>query len=574
MRKTYCKAHMVFADVTALEDSTPSTNDNSDIADVSLLNGKVAVSDYGTLELNQFVLDGSKSVINNPNDIAFMSQGQSGAECKFATNPLVTFLFSQNHTSAGITLNFGFDYPTEIVVTWYAANNIKLLAKTYYPDATTYVCRQQIENYQKITVEFVRTRLPYRYAELQWILYGLEIDWTGADIQSAKVTEEVDVTSSTLSINKANISIIDANNDFDIENDDGAWKAIQKTQEVTLTEYVNDEPIPCGVFFIDGKSFSKNIASFELIDRIGLLDNYTFDQGEMYFNKPIGEIMEKIFACANITDYEISDDVYDLTVSGTLEIQTCREALQMCCFTVGALADDSRTGTIKIYKPDRYIKYTIPIRRKFSGSTEVSLKEYVSGVSITSNVYTLSSEKSNIYDDALPAGDTRIEFSDPYDPSTITASSGTIKRANVHYLIVNMETAGACTIGGKKYEKTTLKTAANDEYIEANEIVNNKDFGDLTLHNADILADVTNDLLRYYKLRKEIGLKYILEKEQSGDWVAINNIRGQSSMSLIESQSIDLVGGFLATATCCGYSVIVTDNSYTGEFYTGERGLI
>lgn len=574
MRKTYCKAHMVFADVTALEDSTPSTNDNSDIADVSLLNGKVAVSDYGTLELNQFVLDGSKSVINNPNDIAFMSQGQSGAECKFATNPLVTFSFSQNHTSAGITLNFGFDYPTEIVVTWYAANNIKLLAKTYYPDATTYVCRQQIENYQKITVEFVRTRLPYRYAELQWILYGLEIDWTGADIQSAKVTEEVDVTSSTLSINKANISIIDANNDFDIENDDGAWKAIQKTQEVTLTEYVNDEPIPCGVFFIDGKSFSKNIASFELIDRIGLLDNYTFDQGEMYFNKPIGEIMEKIFACANITDYEISDDVYDLTVSGTLEIQTCREALQMCCFTVGALADDSRTGTIKIYKPDRYIKYTIPIRRKFNGSTEVSLKEYVSGVSITSNVYTLSSEKSNIYDDALPAGDTRIEFSDPYDPSTITASSGTIKRANVHYLIVNMETAGACTIGGKKYEKTTLKTAANDEYIEANEIVNNKDFGDLTLHNADILADVANDLLRYYKLRKEIGLKYILEKEQSGDWVAINNIRGQSSMSLIESQSIDLVGGFLATATCCGYSVIVTDNSYTGEFYTGERGLI
>lgn len=51
---------MVFADVTAMADSTPSTNDNSDIADVSLLNGKVAVSEYGTLELNQFVLDGSK----------------------------------------------------------------------------------------------------------------------------------------------------------------------------------------------------------------------------------------------------------------------------------------------------------------------------------------------------------------------------------------------------------------------------------------------------------------------------------------------------------------------------------
>lgn len=561
---------MVFADVTALADSTPSTNDNSDIADVSLLNGKVSVNDYGTLELNQFLLDGSKTVINNPNDIAFMSQEQSGAECKFAKNPLVSFAFSQNHTSAGITLNFGFDYPTEIVVTWYAANNIKLLAKTYYPDATTYVCRQQIENYQKITVEFIKTRLPYRYAELQWIIYGLEIDWTGADIQSAKVTEEVDVTSSTLSINTANISIIDANNDFDIENDDGAWKAIQKTQKVTLTEYVNDEPIPCGVFFIDGKSFSKNIASFKLIDRIGLLDNYTFDQGEMYTNKPIGDIIKAIFACANITDYEISDDVYNLTVSGTIDIQSCREALQMCCFTVGALADDSRTGTIKIYKPDRYVKYTIPINRKFNGNTEVSLKEYVSGVSITSNVYTLDVDASNIYDDTLPAGDTRIEFSDPYDPTTIIVSSGTIKEKKVHYMIVNMKNSGQCTITGKKYEKTTLTTAVNDEYVDANEVANIKEFGDLTLHNSDIMKDTADSLLRYYKLRKEIKLKYIIEKEQSGDWVAVNNVKGQSATSLVESQSIDLVGGFLSTATCWGYSVVVTDYAFTGtELYAG-----
>lgn len=173
---------------------------------------------------------------------------------------------------------------------------------------------------------------------------------------------------------------------------------------------------------------AKNIASFELIDRIGLLDNYTFDQGEMYTNKPIGDIIKAIFACANITDYEISEDVYNLTVSGTLDIQSCREALQMCCFTVGALADDSRTGTIKIYKPDRYVKYTIPINRKFNGNTEVSLKEYVSGVSITSNVYALDADASNIYDDTLPAGYTRIEFSDPYDPTTITISSGTIKK--------------------------------------------------------------------------------------------------------------------------------------------------
>ena len=121
-------------------------------------------------------------------------------------------------------------------------------------------------------------------------------------------------------------------------------------------------------------------------------------------------------------------------------------------------------------------------------------------------------------------------------------------------MIVNMKNSGQCTITGKKYKKTTLTTAVNDEYVDANEVSNIKEFGDLTLHNSDIMKDTADSLLRYYKLRKEINLKYIIEKEQSGDWVAVNNVRGQSATSLVESQSIDLVGGFLSTATCCGYS--------------------
>jgi len=566
---------MVFADVTAVADSTPSTTSNQDFADVMLLKGNVSVSDYGTMELNQFILDGSKVIMDNPDDIAFMSEYQSDGNCGFTNNPVVTIAFTQQHTSAGITLDFENDYPAEIVVTWYTLEGEKINSKTFYPSNSSFFCQNQVENYGKITIEFVKTRLPYRYAELQSILYGMEIEWTGSDIQSAKVTEDVDVTSSTLSINTASISIVDTKNDFDIENEDGAWKSIQKTQEVTLTEYVNNESVPCGVFFIDGKSFSKNIASFDLIDRIGLMDNYTFDQGEMYSNKPIGEIMESIFACANITDYTIDEDVYNLTVSGTLEIQTCREALQMCCFTVGALADDSRTGTIRIYKPDRYVKYTIPISRKFSGNTQVSLKEYVSGISITSNVYALSGNDSKIYEGELPAGDTRIELSNPYEPSTVTASSGTIKEAKAYYVIVSMESAGTCTITGKQYNKTTVATTVNEEHIEANEVANIKEFGDLTLHNAEVLMDTASRLLQYYNLRKEISLKYILDKEQSGDWVAINNVKGISSMSLIESQSIDLVGGFLSEATCCGYSTVVTEYAFAGaEIYTGERGLI
>ena len=69
--RTYCRAEMKFIDVTALADATVTTNDNQGIGSVGLFADQTNQSDYGIFELNQFILDGSKSVLpDNPNDIA------------------------------------------------------------------------------------------------------------------------------------------------------------------------------------------------------------------------------------------------------------------------------------------------------------------------------------------------------------------------------------------------------------------------------------------------------------------------------------------------------------------------
>ena len=104
--------------------------------------------------------------------------------------------------------------------------------------------------------------------------------------------------------------------------------------------------------------------------------------GEIYKARKAGIILESIFASAGITKYSIEEEVYNTLLDGYLEIQTCREALQMVCFACGALASDSRSDSVKVYKPDRYVKYTVGPDRKFNGNTSVSLDGYVSGVSI------------------------------------------------------------------------------------------------------------------------------------------------------------------------------------------------
>lgn len=574
--RTYCRAEIKFIDVTALADASVTTDDNQGIGSIELFAEQTEQKSYGTFELNQFVLDGSKSVLTeNPKDIAFWNDALSKEDCTFETDPKITVTFQEQHTSAAITLYFEDEPPAELKITWYTIAGTKLITETFYPDSLIYVCNNQVQNYGKIEIEFVRTSFPQRYIKIQYILYGKYIVWDKDMIQTAKVQEDIDVTSATLSINEADISIVDMNNDFDAENENGAWKSVQKTQEVTLSEFNNGNMIPMGAFFIDDFSFSKNIAKFKLVDVVGLLDKYTFYEGQIYNNVRAEVILNAIFATAGIKKYTIDEEVGNILLSGYLAIQTCRKALQQVCFACGAVADDSRSDTIKVYKPDRYVKSTVGTDRKFNGNTKVFLEKYISGVNIEMKNYALEEKTSDIYKKTLPAGDTKITFSSPYLPSSITASAGTLKEVKTNYLIINMPDAGQCHITGIKYANTTFSYEKRVDKIESGETENIKKYSGCTIYNADILPDIAAYLLDYHSLRKKVGMKYLVDLEQVGNWANINSIGGKTSTTLIESQTLDLTGGFIATATCRGYSVVVTENYFAGvELYTGGDVLI
>ena len=574
--RTYCRAEMKFIDVTALADASVTTDDNQGIGSIELFAEQTEQKSYGTFELNQFVLDGSKSVLTeNPKDIAFWNDALSKEDCTFETDPKITVTFQEQHTSAAITLYFEDEPPAELKITWYTIAGTKLITETFYPDSLIYVCNNQVQNYGKIEIEFVRTSFPQRYIKLQYILYGKYIIWDKDMIQTAKMQEDIDVTSATLSINEADISIVDMNNDFDAENENGAWNSVQKTQEVTLSEFNNGNMIPMGAFFIDDFSFSKNIAKFKLVDVVGLLDKYTFYEGQVYNNVRAGVILNAIFATAGIKKYVIDEEVGNTLLSGYLAIQTCRKALQQVCFACGAVADDSRSDTIKVYKPDRYVKSTVGTDRKVNGNTKVSLEKYISGVNIEMKNYALEEKNSDIYKKTLPAGDTKITFSSPYLPSSITASVGTLKEVKTNYLIINMPDDGQCQITGIKYANTTFSYEKRVDKIEAGETENIKKYSGCTIYNADILPDIAAYLLDYHALRKKVGMKYLVDLEQVGNWANINSIGGKTSTTLIESQTLDLAGGFIATATCRGYSIVVTEDVFAGtELYTGGDVII
>lgn len=576
MQKTSCKAHMKFIDVTALADAKEATNDNQSIGNLEILKSETNQADYGTFERNQFVLDGSKNVLpDTPNDVVFWSKEESEEDCFFQERPKITINFTTQHSSAGITLYFADDYPTELNITWYTLYGSKLDQKTFYPDRLVYACVHQVSNYGKIVIEFTRTRLPKKYIKLCYILYGRYIEWGGEVIKTAKVHEEINEISTTLSINTSSISILDAKNDFDISNENGAWKSVQKTQEVTFTETKDGVEIPVGTFFIDTSDFKSNTASFKLNDRIGLMDNYTFYLGKMYSNVLAGKLLEEVFSCASVTKYIIDEDVYNIRLSGYLAVQSCRAALQMICFACAAVADDSRSDIVRVFKPNRYVSSTIGTERKFNNKSNIKLDEYVSGVSVECGKYDLETETSEIFNDNLPKGKSKITFSEPCDPESLISSNGIFTEKRTNYVIVQMNTAGTCVITGKKYKKSTFQYTKNVDHISAGESENIKRIGTITLYNLEYLDTVAEKLLSYYALRKVLSMKYILNTESVSNWANIVDKNGNVATTLIEQQDIDLTGGFITTATCRGYSIVATEDVFAGtELYTGGDVLI
>ena len=566
MSVTSCKAEMKFIDVDALADSVVSTSSGQSFENISLFKEEDYVTHdeiYSFLGKNQFVLDGSRSIISDtPTDIGFWSSGKSGDDCLFTNNPTITINFDDYHTSSGLTLYFNSVYPAQVYVYWYDGS-VKLISKRFYPDSLIYFCSQQVKNYNKLVIEFEKTNLPGEYIQLQYILYGKYISWIGDVIKTGKVTEELDVTGAQVSINTAALDIIDAAEDFNISSPYGAWQSVQKNQPVTITETIDGVDVPMGSFFIDTFSFKSNVASFTLKDSVGVLDMFDFEDGDIYNNVLAGTIIDSIIMPTGLK-YEVSSEVANIPLTGYLAAQTRRSALQIVAFVCDAVVDDSRSDIIRIYKASRDIKNTVGPDRKINGNTSVALDDYVSKITIECSKYSLAAESQEIYNDTMTAGEHKITFDGPFKADTITASTGTIVQATTNYVVVSVPSDSEIIISGIPYEETNFTVSKSVNAIDGGESENTKDFNGCTLFNAESIEAKIDSLLRYYDLRKNVSIKYLVNSERVGDWLCITDANNRKNASLMESQSIDLTGGFLGTAKCRGYSLIVDAEYYTG----------
>jgi len=579
--KTNTRVHFGLYDVTARGDSEPTSEQAQPFCNLErdlLTETPPSLTKYGTLEQKQFLMDGSFSLF--PDDPApkywgLWSREQSGTDGKFLHPPVLEVAFSQDHSSAGITLHFYAptgDWASDVLIQWYGANAELLGTGRFAPNAVDYYCAKKVEGYRRVKITFLATSRPQRYLKLTTLDYGVSMTFAGDEVVTAHILESIDPLASELTINTLDLTLFNGNGAFSILNPNGVIDVLQHKQKFTVYEDVRQDDGQTvshnmGTFYLsEWENSSDTLASFTATDAVGLLDSAPYEGG--LYDTTAAQLAADILAGY---DYELEDALQQESVRGYLPSCTRREALQQFAFALRAVVDCSRSDKIRIYRAPTRPSSLITYRRKWLGS-KVTLRPLITGVEVTAHQYVQDAEDSELFRDTLTAGEHTVSFS---DPCQVSGCSGAELRAyGYNSAQVFVSEAGEVIITGRKYldQQTVVSRRASD--LPANAQDNVLQVEDATLVGPGNAPALAEHILAYYAGRYEQDFTMLAGAEVLADMVIVESFGGEKVRGTIEQMEFDLTGGFVADALVVGKRLGATASAYAGEIYAGERSVI
>ncbi len=551
--KTKASVKFGLIDVTAKKDSQLSVNDKQDFVDIlDLKNDDLEETLYGTCEKNQFALDGSRELMPEELDnMGWWSNQMSYENGYFATPLVLEINFTEPHSSMGLTLIFSEagDYCNKLNIKYYDLKNNLLKDLDFTPDKYKYICKGVVENYGKIIITFYSTNNPYRYLKLYKILYGAEIVFEGDNLMSANILEETDLLSSEISINTLDFKAYSEDDDFNIINPQGFYRLLQQRQKLEATEtFVKEEKVKyMGTFYLDKWANEKDkTMKFKAIDLIGVIDKTDFNGG-MYTNILFADLIEEIFTSAGLEsdEYEIQEELKNLTLTGYISICSHREAVQQAVFAIGAVADCSRSEKIKIYRVENAEENNVIEKTNiFQGTKTIEQNELVTGVEIVSHNYRKGTELEKVYDGTVDEGQTKIVFNEPVHD--ITCENAEIVEYNCNYAIINATEETDIIINGYKYKDNLQTYLVEVEELNASQKQNTLKIKSAYLVNKTNAKTVAKRVLDYYQKTYKTGFDFLLNDEVVSEDVEIEGDFEQKLVGHITKLDIDLTGGFIA----------------------------
>ena len=556
--KTKASIQFGFVDVTAKADSGLTVNNQQEFVNLEdLKKDDIVETKYGTLERNQFALDGSFELMpDNLKNMCWWSKQMSDESGNFETPLTLEIDFTESHSSLGLTFLFSEtgDYCNNLNIKYYDKDNILISNVNFSPDNVKYVANNIVENYTKIVITFYSTNNPCRYLKLYQILYGAEKTFEGDSLKSASILEEVDLLSSEIPINTLDFTIYSADDDFNILNPQGVYTLLQQRQKLEVTEILikENKRIPMGTFYLDTwKNKNDKQMDISAIDLVGVIDKTDFSGG-IYQNITAANLLKEIFTSAGLSsdDYEIQEDLKTIILNGYLPICTHRKALQQVVFAIGAVSDCSRGSKIRIYTVEDVEKVEdreiIDKNNRFQNTLEIKQNEIVTGVSVNAHNYTKTTTQEKLYEGVLDKGKTTIKFNDPV--YNISCTGGTIVEFNCNYAIISCTAESNVVINGYKYEDNIQEYLVELENSSDNDTKNILKIENAYLVSKSNAKTIATKILEYYKETYTTSLEFLLGDEILTQDLEVDQSYNKLLVGHANKFDIDLTGGFIVKA--------------------------
>lgn len=560
-------------DLTAKSDvSDLSVNYSKYFYPSQLVNNVRTAPIYATEELNEFLLDGSRTLLNDTitdEEIGWWSE-LSDFNGDFTNNPILTIDFTSTHSSIGLSFYYDkWSYPLSYKVRWYR-NGTLLNEQTFSGSSAVQVADAHIQAYDKIELEIVKAK-PYAYCKLLEVDFGYDMVLTGDELNGGKLIEQVSLMSNQLISDSLEFSIFNYESKFNLLNPNDVMIYFTKGQSVSVESGVMNldteeyEYVNMGKFLLSSVTNSEGMLKIKCYGRLNFLNEENF-YSPFYTNETVENI------AADILDgysYYVHENVASKTLTGYIPLQSKKEALKVLCIAAGAVAKEERDGAIYIFRPTKELsnnqivtaltKYQanglapflrgneLPLPQSITpiedvltitrdariGQMEVTREAYYHKVNVTQKSYIQNGASEELFNDTVltdEEGLAVINFNAPcYDLSLPTGSYTLYPFADCVALVGDPNTSYSITITGRKY---TVNESTISATRDLSENLNNETLETMTLDTANELIGTNTtaqDVASWYleQLKKRLNVSF--------NWWSVATVEASDWANIIDS---------------------------------------
>lgn len=245
---------------------------------------------WGTLETDLWILDGSIEILPDQGPYGnggYIGNVLSNEQGKHAPHPIITITFSRVYTQLipGMMVNWGTaygEYATKFKITIYNGDAIEKTITVNDNTDVESIIEEDIQNYDKITLEVLEWCRSDRRARIESIVVGIKKIYDKSKLISYSHSMEVDALSAALPKAEITFEITNLDGEYNPDNPQGAEKYLIERQAVVVRYgyKLGDEIewIKAGTFYLNEWETPQNgiSATFSARDLLEFMsDEYT-----------------------------------------------------------------------------------------------------------------------------------------------------------------------------------------------------------------------------------------------------------------------------------------------------------